>query len=224
MAPTRGKIRTKNRTNMRQISRAITFEPRRAVNLPVDPPPIRTSFHYNNVLEFTVRLVPDTSSIVPGFINIQYVSTTTTVLSWMNITVEDLYLAWRKFLQIEVDLSGLDTEITLHRVAYWGPSRSELTGLPIAVVVDVNAPASSISLRDVGTTNARAKVGVSIPQRIWYDVGTKKEPTKTVLARIVPDPDSTFVKAAAPLLKDHSDGFILGTVHMSMAVRRSRLF
>lgn len=219
MASTRGKARPKTRANLRQISRIINFEPRRISNLPVDPPPIKTSFHYNNVLEFQVRLSSSATAVKPGFINIEYTPGTTKNLSWAQITVSDLTLAWLKFLQIETDSSGLDMEISILRVVYWGPSRMELTGLPIGLVVDINPPSSSMSLRDTGTTTARARVGVTVPQHVWYE-----ENNKTDVIRIAPDPDSTFIKAAAPLLKEIKEGLVIGTVHVTIAVRRTRTF
>lgn len=224
MAPTRGKNRRSIRANLRQISRAITFEPRRVTNLPVDPPPVRTSFHYTNVLEFHVRLAKE-SKVQPGFIDIGYTKGTTTILPWMDITIADLYLAWYKFLQFEPDNNGLDTEIAILRVCYWGPSRTEATGLPIGLAMDVNSPASSISLKDSGTTNARARVGVTVPQQVWHE--TTGDKSKIGMIRIVPDPDGVFVKAAAALVNTKdvaTDGLIIGTVHVTVAVRRTRTF
>lgn len=129
-------------------------------------------------------------------------------------TSKDLMDAWTRLTGSSV--TSMIAEIALKKICFWGISTPTTSGVNIAVGVDHPTPYSSKLVQDTGSLQARPRCGITCPYNCWLsDSGTAE------ICRIDPDYSGTLLT----LLGAQPDaGTLLGVVHLTVAVRRTRKF
>lgn len=209
--------RRTNRPQIRQMARALSFEPHRAA-LTSDPPAITRTYIFNTVIVCPV-VITATTGFDPRGVTLDSPifgcakQTTTTPASYetCSATYAELYAAWKNWTR-HAPLTTDTVEVCVAKVCFWGPSPQTLSGVEIALTLNNAAPFSALAVRDAGTTNARPKCGITAPFKNWV---TAASPTKIISV----DPDSCAILTS--LDSKLAEGSILGTVHITMCVRHT---
>lgn len=202
---------------IRQMARTMAFVPHR-VAIPADPPPLTRTYVHNTT--FPLQLVlADKGGFIPGDTSndknsrIGFKLETDLRITQVELTVKDLFKAWQIWMRAKYD-SVNHMEICLIKACYWGPSPNSISGLEIGLEVGYNAPFSNLAMRDSGGTASRARIGITAPFRNWL-ISSSPSVCLTI------DPDSSDVLAALVPTSSLVSGFLLGTLHATVSVRRS---
>lgn len=205
------------RTQLRQIHRALTNEPRRSL-VPPDPPNVQQSFVHSNIVP--IILLYDKSVNGSKFNTGDATGTESSITFGLkdkerfvpaDLKYSDLWSAWCAYTGHNTT-GWFHADICVIKVHYWGPSHTDLTSSPIGLTVELPAPGSSAAITDSGTTTVRARCGFALPC-FWQGV----ESTST-LVRLDCDAEGTLKKSIGTLEKLPQ----LGYLHITTNVRITR--
>lgn len=216
-----GQPRTRNRrqirTQLRQIRRTLTLEPRR-VNCSPDPPPVNHSFVHSNIIPIILKYDKDakTNSFSAGSGNsdptITFGLPATKTFLPFDLSYGNIYAAWVHWTGHATSQTAFHhADLCVKKVSYWGPSATELTPVAIGLTVDIPAPSSSASVTDLGTTTARARCALSLP--CSWQAGA----SELKIVRIDCDNEGTLLQAKR--LAKLEEFPSLGILHVSLNVR-----
>lgn len=217
--PPRNRNRRQVRTQLRQIHRAISLEPRR-VNTPADPPPVPHSFVHATKLPILLlyNKTASTSTFTPGTNDsdptITFGLTSNGQFVPADLTYNALYLAWAHWTG-HIATAWFHGDVCVQKVNYWGPSTQGLTTVAIGLTVDVPAPGSSASVTDVGTPTTRAKCGLTLPCS-WQTA-----PATHVVIRVDCDNEGTLCNSPE-LMKIVEKQNMLGFLYVTLNVRLTK--
>lgn len=206
------------RSTLRHLSRAILGEPTK-FRPPTDPPAVTRTYTHSTTMQIAVKIAETT-----GFDNNKSkdasgnsaffgcaVDSTTKALQTCFVSVDDLYELWCIYTRT-TPLSVDEVEISLIKVAMWGPPAVPLAGTTIGLTVDNQAPFSSLQCSDTGTSLARARCGITLPFRSWNAI--------TSLQKIIGvDPDHCFTLAQLNGGSNPKVGTIVGSVQVTVSIR-----
>lgn len=200
---------------IRQLHRAINFEPRRS-RVPADPPAINTVKDISLKIDSLVY----SSTQSQGFVSLggQHdipifyckIDSSTHEIVACGASPQDLYVAAVHLLGWSSTPQFRTVNLCIHKVCYW--SATDLTDYEIALGYD-DGYGSAVSFKDRGTATHRARCGVTLPYTHWH----ASNATRTVISV---DPD--------PHLKLYISGKVtgnrvLGAVQISVTLRFGEL-
>lgn len=219
--PVQNRLRNRRqvRSQLRQIHRAVSLEPRR-VNIPADPPAVNHSFVHSNIIPIFLKYdnSKTTTSFTPGTGGADPTITfgkPNPSFSPYDLRYTDLYNAWVNWTgHTTTAAEWFHGDICVAKICYWGPAASELTSCAIGLTVDIPAPGSSASVTDVGTTVVRARTAMTLPCS-WQAAASELK-----VIRIDCDNEGTLkLKNRLDFLEKYQQ---LGIMHVTLNVRMTK--
>lgn len=143
-------------------------------NVPFDPPQLNCTQIADHIIPYklaslttgtAVTVTPPPSIGRPGTITVPW-DTTNKKLFTVSITATDIH----KAVVGRFGYGSAASEYAVNKIRFWAATAGQtgyLEQTPLLVVDSANV-SGGLSVSDTGTFTRRAKIGVSIPIKIWY--------------------------------------------------------
>lgn len=205
---------TRRNGEIRQLHRAMAFEPITPSRGPNDPPALKLSFMQTATIPIVISL-GQKAAITPSTDAASFTMAFTSagVIPGVGLTAATLYKLWYTYTR-HVDVGSI-SQIALKKISLWGVSNPALSGVCVGLQISQIPPFSSKSASDVGTTNSRAHVSLSCPYNNWVSATSTSE-------LVIVDVDvgarlSALVSAAGQTAL--AVGQMVGELHITVACR-----
>lgn len=215
-APRRRTTRPKRMPQqIRQLHRALNFEPRRS-RIPADPPAINSVKDISLKLDCQVYSSTTTQGIssrggqhdIPVFYC--KIDPTNHEIVACGATPQNIYIAAVHTLGWGNPPDFRTVSVAVHKVCYW--AATDLSDYEIALGYD-DGYGTGVSFRDRGTSTHRARCGITLPYIHWQASNS----TKTIIS-VDPDPYIKLYTAGKV-----TGNRVLGAVQISMTLRFGEL-